>query len=357
MKKLLIISKEQFGYHIDTFKYAFYLKEELEITYICLDQGLKKKNIENVEVIYVSKNIFKPFTLFTLLRTVILENKKNKFDFIFILYFVGCSILKILDRKSNIILDIRTLSVEKSNFINRFLDKILKLETLFFENITLVGENIAKKIGLRKYQLLPLGGERFSSKSKQITGFNLLYVGTLSNRNILDFVKGFHSFLMSLPLNNRKDVSFVIVGSGYGNELESIKKYIYTNGLAEHITTTGYVQNDELGMYFNKANIGVSFIPITPYFENQPPTKTYEYLLSGLVVLATSTKENAKLINESNGVLIKDTPESVRSGLVRLYAEREKFNPKMISKEFEDHLWENISQNILKPYLEKIHHK
>lgn len=41
---------------------------------------------------------------------------------------------------------------------------------------------------------------------------------------------------------------------------------------------------------------------MTEYYDSQPPTKTFEYALSGLYVLATKTRENEKVITNDNGV-------------------------------------------------------
>lgn len=36
-KKLLIINKDPFRYHVDTYKYCQYLRDRYDITYICIE--------------------------------------------------------------------------------------------------------------------------------------------------------------------------------------------------------------------------------------------------------------------------------------------------------------------------------
>ncbi len=153
------------------------------------------------------------------------------------------------------------------------------------------------------------------------------------------FVKGFHRFYLELLSNpSSKPIHFTIVGSGSGGEQEEISAYIQKNQLPDVISMEGYVHIDLLHHYFKKSNIGVSFIPITDYYQDQPPTKTYEYLLLGLAVVAIATKENIKIINEKNGVLIQDTTEAVFSGLQVLAKKMESYQPEAIRKQMEDYL-------------------
>ena len=93
---------------------------------------------------------------------------------------------------------------------------------------------------------------------------------------------------------------------------------------------------------------------MTKYFDNQPPTKTYEYLVSGLPVIATGTKENAKILNDSCGVLIDDNEVSFALGLQAIVSKRKTFNSAKIRNMYQENLWENIVNNNLKNYIEEL---
>ncbi len=83
MKKLIIISQEQFGYHIDTYYYCKYLRDEFDIDYICWDQGLPKMDMTRVRVYYVSRESCIPVRTIRFLRTALMltrDKKDNRFS-------------------------------------------------------------------------------------------------------------------------------------------------------------------------------------------------------------------------------------------------------------------------------------
>ncbi len=94
----------------------------------------------------------------------------------------------------------------------------------------------------------------------------------------------------------------------------------------------------------------MSYIPVKPWYDFQPATKTYEYLLSGIPVIATNTYENRQVINEKNGVLIDDNPESFAIGLEKMYNNINCFDQNIIIRSVQDHEWQNIALR-LKNYL------
>ena len=116
----------------------------------------------------------------------------------------------------------------------------------------------------------------------------------------------------------------------------------------------GRKEYNELQPFFETHNIGVSYIPITEYFQYQPPTKTYEYIRNGLVCIATNTFENQKVINRSNGVLINEGKQSFCEGLEHIYQNFDEYNSKNISKAAAKYSWDNIINNILKKHITKI---
>lgn len=352
MCKILIVNKEQYGYHIDTYKYCVYLLGRFDVTYICWDEGKSRIATEGVNCIYLKKkgSLFNRF--FILTKSVNREIKFNNYNIIFIVYFKGCSLLKLSNLRSTFNLDIRTIAVTEKKLNNFLLDKLLKVEILFFNHITVISQETGKQIGIKKFLVLPLGGESLAKYKLSFNNLNLIYVGTLSNRNIMDLIKGFKLYLVNY--SNQRNETLTIIGDGYNNELAVLNHFIKEYDMMDFIFTTGYVNNDKLGSFFEKATCGVSYVPITPYYENQPPTKTYEYLLSGLPVLATNTRANAKIIHDLNGVLIQDNVESVAKGIFEISNKLSSYDSNKIKEKMESSLWVNIVNNILYPYLTKI---
>jgi glycosyltransferase involved in cell wall biosynthesis len=149
-------------------------------------------------------------------------------------------------------------------------------------------------------------------------------------------------------------MSYTIIGSGYNNEEEGLKNLVREEGLEGVVKIVGYIPTNRLAPFFDEANVGVSFIPLTDYYDVQPPTKTFEYLLSGLPVIATHTSENRRLIDDINGILIEDTTEGFYQGLLELYERRYMFNAEEIRTRAQVHTWEQITTQRLIPLLNSI---
>ena len=354
MKNLLIVTKSQYGYHIDPYKFGVYLKNDFRICHISWDFGLPKIQGEGVQTKYLSRTGTKASRFFRFLREINTEIQTGAYDLVFFVYFPGCSILLQQNPQQAFNVDIRTATDTDSLFLNYWKDRLLRWETGRFPHRSILSHGLAKRLGFDHYHFLPLGGERFCSQDKTFEELHLLYVGTLENRNLLTFIRGLHRFIRHSKGTPVPPISCTIVGDGPGNERADIEEYIQSNDLKKLIRTTGYVHNDQLYGFFEKATVGISFVPITPYYTHQPPTKTYEYLLSGLPVLATATEENAKIISDTCGVLIADTEDGVVEGLEKLLQNLKRFDSNTIRQVCSEHSWQTIAQTNLAPYLETI---
>jgi len=350
-KKLLIINQAQFGYHTDSYYWTKYLQDLFEITYICWDYNHKKIELNDINIIYISRN---GNIAVRNLRFIfyVLKELKNGYLFHIIKYFRGCSILKILNLSKKILFDIRTGSVNKKK-INRFVyDFLIKTEAKFFKYVSVISKSLAQKLGLsKKAYILPLGADIISDSNKIFNSINLLYVGTLSNRNIEQTIKGFSRFY-----HEYKDIiriSYTIIGSGYNNEEDDLKELIRSENLSDSVILTGRIPHNKLKTYFDECNIGVSYIPVTDYFDVQPPTKTFEYLLSGMPVIATNIQENIAVVNKEDGVLINDDSLSFYHGLKKSYENKKQYQSETIRQQSLKYTWHNIVSD-LNCYIKKI---
>lgn len=339
--KLLIVCQSQFGYHIDTWYYAKYLSTDHKVHYLSWDYGLEKKELDGVKTIYVSRLGGKISRNFRFLKAALLTIAQGKYDIVFIKYFLSCFILPLLQGRRNIVLDIRTGDVSTSYIRRTILDRIMRFETLFFKNITIISDSLRNKLNLKNCHILPLGADRLSKKSKTFESLRVLYVGTFSNRNLDQALVGFKQFVDAY---GKSEITFDIVGSGTPREEQEIENYIQSNELT-NVTLHGYMHHDKLSQLFDKCNIGLSYIPINSYYDFQPPTKTYEYLLSGLYVIATSTHENKLIITEENGVLIEDNPTSLFQGLKKIYFNRPSADLDFLAR-YTEHEWSSIVKNL-----------
>lgn len=347
-RKILFIHREQFGSLTDTLKYCEYLNSKYEIEYLCFDKKRPRICIPNVKIIYVpykgSKFVNGMLFIIAAIIKCIFFN-----GFIFIIYFPQCSLIKrvLFWRKMHI--DIRTLSISKDEKLRHNENFKLNNEINYFDSVSLITEGIKNKIQIKnrkQFFILPLGADIISDKSKKFDSLKLLYIGTLCNRDIIKTIIGLELFIQKYP---QISIQYDIVGDG--DEYSDICTYVKRHKLEEYIHLHGRIPYYSLNTFLDVNNIGVSFVPITDYYEFQPPTKTYEYVLSGLYCIATNTFSNRKIINKENGILIDDTADSFSNALYDIYLKMSLLNSEDIRKTMLDYKWDNIVNTYLIPII------
>jgi len=311
--------------------------------------------MDGIKIIYVPYNGSRNmrgirFLIYSVLKMIFFKG------LICVIYFPGVRYIKKVLPWKKMILDIRSLGVSSISSDNIKFDSELKNTALLYDHITIISEGIRDKLDLpfNKTTILPLGANPVSEKKKQFNSLNLFYVGTLSDRNIEKTIYGLDKFIKQ---NNDVDITYDIVGDGYNNEIEKLQKLSKNLGICNIVKIHGSIPNTELKPFFDKCNIGVSFIPIRDHYEYQPATKTFEYVMSGLYTIATATYENKKVINENNGILIKDSTEDFRKALEYIIKNRKRISTLDISETLVNYKWGKIVNNILYPLLIKLEKK
>lgn len=356
MKKILIATNNQFGYHTDIYKYCEFLGVIYQLEVLCCNNNLPIVVNKNIKVHYLN-SVNKFIKRIEYGKKIIEIAKGLNPDIIFIDYFIGCSFLKLLLGNNYVYnLDIRTGAIS-SNKVNRTIKNlILKFECKLFSNISIISKGLQKKLHIssNKVHYLPLGADlnkKVTARKVIHTNINMVYVGTLFERNIQQTILGTKYFIDKYFAKGFTIFYNIIGSSPISNDEEFIKKYINDLNLTGVIKIHGRLDYNTALEFISKADIGISYIPITEYFNFQPPTKTFEYLLSGIPCLATNTFENAQIINNINGILIKDTPEGFCNGLYELINKIEQYNYDEIINSAKNFTWENIIFNNLEPYL------
>ena len=349
MKRILIICKAQFGYHIDTYYYCKYLSSEYKVTYLGFDEKLKRILVDETTVIYLPVNGNIINRAVRLIKTIRRETKKN-YDAVFVVYFKGCSLTGLFI-KSNVILDIRTSSVAHSAKKRFFLNFLLKAESSLFKNISIISRGLAQNLGLKnKAKILPLGAIEINKENKNFDKIRLLYVGTFSNRRIFETIIGLGKFVKATG----NDIHYTIVGFGSNDEEQDIMDAIVNNNLNNNVEFVGRVPVNELKYFFQKHNVGIAYVPKKKYFNYQPPTKVFEYGLSGMPIIATKTHANSEVINSNNGILCEDTAEGFCLALKALEKNIHNYSSGDIRKSFENYHWEKIIKEKLLIHLQEV---
>lgn len=354
MKKMLIITNEQFGYHTDTYKYAEKMNKEYNIYFLCLDYNYTKIKMNNISFIYVRKSNNNKINNIKLLLYAIISILKYRIDIVFTMYFRLCNIIPIIfkNRKHN--LDIRTGIISENIEIVKKGNKNIARACKSFKNISIISEGLIDYLKIEKrnknIRILPLGADIDSTirnkKNKDSITFG--YIGVLNDRNINDTLKSFIKFSNELDSGE-----FLIVGyhSKNNSEKEEFYQLIKSN---DRIKFLGRVQHNKINEILSRIDVGISYVPKKDYYNFQPPTKTYEYLAYGIPCIATSTNENKKIISSFNGILCEDNIEDLFEKMKYINLNINKYNSEIIKKSIRNNSWEYICNNIFKDIIENL---
>jgi len=353
--RILYIHKTQFGYHNNAYMHCYNLRDKYDISFLCFDSGRKKIKMDGITNIYISSKgpYFirgLKFMIYSILYSLFFKG------LIFVFYFEGSKWLKKILPWKKMILDIRTGGVSTIASENLKFNQELKKTSLLYNHITVLSDGMLNELQLpvNKTTIIPLGANPVSDKKKNFNSLKLFYVGTLSDRNIEKTIYGISKFVKK---NKDIKITYDIVGDGYNNEKENLQEISKKSGLSDIIKIHGIIPHTELKPFFDNCNIGISFVPIRDCYKYQPVTKTFEYAMSGLFTIATATYENTKVINDKNGIIIKDNSDDFCKALEYIIKNRENISTLNISDTLDEYKWEKIVNNILYPLLTKLEKK
>ena len=354
--KILIINPTQFGYSTGYFYYCKYLADlGHEIDYFCLNYKLPRIKITNVRVKYlnISNSCFNwriPFF------KSISKTQFNDYDIIFLNHQKFAFLYRLFGVPARTIIDIRTGDLSLNKLTRYLWNRSLKFDTLFFRHITILSESLLNllKLNPNKCTILPIGADIIADSPKKYYPPHFLYIGTFTKRNIVHTIEGLILFSDKYP---EVPIKYDIIGFGSESEELQVKKSIEKSTLNGKITFHGRKNYAEVKPFFKAANIGFSYVPMKSFFDCQPPTKTFEYILSGIICIATRTSENKKLISPVNGILCDDNPQSLCSAIEEYYINRDSFNCTKVKKSLQNHQWKIIVNTELNPLLTSIANK
>jgi len=285
----------------------------------------------------------------------------EKYDVAHFYYSFGCyRVYKLVKKWCNaVVCDLRSGAV-RGDIISKVGINIIKRELERFDGIFCPEINIIKNISVNHKNIfeVPLGAnfEIFKPVSPKNTGVTLKSENVLLHSGSLHPNRNLHILLYVLKdLLKAYDLKLLFVGDGPDyTQLRDISEIM---GVSDSVIFVGYVPYPKVAEYYQIADIGISYVPITPEYNLQPPLKTVEYLATSLPVVATSTLGNKKFIkNGYNGVLVKDSTESVKDG-IRFILENETIKKKLrknARRSVIEYDWSNIVKNKLLPAYEAI---
>lgn len=344
-KKMLIIAPYQFGELSDCYYWAKYATlAGWSVTYIGYkykQRHIKERSLVGVKVKsvthYSNRRLLGLIFYLKCILEILFHGHKN----VIICRMPMCDMLPKIFRRKNIILDVRTLSVSKDEDIRKKQDSALCEIKKSFDKCTAISDGVGQKIGT-PYALLPLGAESISRVTKSFEKINLFYIGTFDNRCLSTFIEGLANFQKETGV----ECSFDIVGGGTEKEELKLKESIIYSGV-KGVTLHGFLTHEEAAFLFDKCNIGVCYVPVLDYYQHQPPTKLYEYLLSGMACIATNTISNVGVVTDENGVIVHDNIDSVCQGLIKLNKRMIQYHSDDIIRNAKKYHWEHVVNHYL----------
>lgn len=357
-KRILFSTTSQFGYHTDTYMYCYFLdKSNYEIEYIGYDEGFPRLTIESVKVMYIpfSENILKRY--YNYVKALNNVMKRNNYDVVFQIdsQFVTL-IVRLINLNQKMVLDIRTGDLSNNWLLRKTRNALISLSSLFYHNVTCVSKGLSEKLHIckSKVTILPLGGILRSNICKSFESLNLLYVGTLDKRNIEETVYGVS---LAMKLYPHLNLTYIIIGSGSLHSVNKLKYAIEHENLGEIVRFHGRKYHDELDFFFNTNNVGIVYVPQKKYYDMQPATKLYEYLLAGMPVIATRTYSNQLEVKEFSGILCNDNAISFCEAILELNNKHCNFNSALIQEYYAGSSWQDIVKNRLEIFFENMYAK
>lgn len=355
--RILIIHRFPLGYLTDALKLCEYLSRRHKVTFLSFDSldlignstvSLALPSVQ-VQASIETGPLFRRFS--GSMKRCINEAGKD-YDLIYVYYFRGCSIVRLMHPTKRIVVDFRSGAVSTSWVKRRLGELLMKVEARRFERVTVISEWLRDKLNVPtlRAHVLPLGADCPDVPVKRFDSLHLLYVGTLEARRIDHTIEGFAHFYEQY--HDQLNLRYTIVGDGRNSERGHLIKLAGKYGIQSVIDFPGYIPHERLGKYWRSCNVGVSYVPITTYFDHQPPTKTYEYLLAGMPVIATGTAANRQIIADSNGIIIQDTARSFYQGLCELMRRKGHYDSTIIRQSVAEHTWNHIMLKNAIPYVE-----
>jgi glycosyltransferase involved in cell wall biosynthesis len=178
--------------------------------------------------------------------------------------------------------------------------------------------------------------------------YHMVYVGGLSEERGLSNMINLTSKLREKDV----DVSLWLIGK-VGRDIEKkLEQLIEDNGIKNSVKTFGYVEPENIFRYLRAADLGLCLLN-RGRAEYIIPTKIFEYMLSGIPVLATRTEGTQAYLPENCGKLaeskISDQVNTAKK--ILLDAEmRKQMGKAAEQKVHEEYSWENEQNYLLSLY-------
>lgn len=341
--RILILGLNQLP-HRYLYNQCGYLAREFDLTVVSPYEGFGKKASDLFRIVYLdlgvqshknkwAKKLQTMRRIFRIIHGFKKHLKHNDYDLIYIWDQTWAFAIKLLlGSKHKYVMQMFAQGVTPSPFKNAIHDAQVRFNVLFFSHVFVGSEHVIRlfKVPFGKAHVTGVGVDAIDYQDRVFDSMDLVYLGGLTNRYVHESVEGFVRFYKDN--RGRIPMSYKIIGSGVDEAVQLLKASIAAAGPEVPVQYLGRLDDADLISVFRKSNIGVAYHKITPYYTNNISNKLYEYLLSGMPVIASRSNSMIQAINDNNGVLIEDTPEGFMHGLATMMGKLNTYDSKEIVK-------------------------
>ncbi len=174
---------------------------------------------------------------------------------------------------------------------------------------------------------------------------SLIYVGTISKTRGRDVMID----AMAIVAKSNIKAHLTMIGAT-DEELKFCRARIAELNISDFVTVMGRISGDEIPQYLHRSDVGICLWEHTPWSEFNPPTKLFEYLVSGLAVLASNIRTHTRYIhNWQNGLIFEYEASALAQSICDLYVNRSKVSDlkKSAALSGQQHLWSKIEPDFL----------
>jgi glycosyltransferase involved in cell wall biosynthesis len=153
-----------------------------------------------------------------------------------------------------------------------------------------------------------------------------------------------------------EDMTLRIVGDG--DLRDNLEELVTELGINNRVEFTGFVDRAEIPHMLSSAMIGIAPIKSDSSLQYAIPTKLYEYMASGLAVVAVGTGEIEQFVSDADAGYVADNdPRDIASKIDSLFINstkrnqfgtngylyvREQYDRKAIAAQFNEHLRDHL---------------
>lgn len=174
----------------------------------------------------------------------------------------------------------------------------------------------------------------------------LIYTGTVQKARGRDVMLE----AMAMTIKAGVPARLTMVGASPA-ELAYCNTYARQLGIADAVTMHGRVPGHEIPAYIARADAGICIWEDQPWWRFNPPTKLFEYLVSGLPVLASNIRTHTQYIRDGENGLVFEYDSTSLAQAIRALWERRDELPAFKQRAFESstpYRWENIEPVFLR---------